>query len=126
MYTKESLLQENLDTTEQSLSSFETNSPKGNMLKNQNNFSNKGNSFIPHCNNDLPTTATSDSDLQSSIQSSPHSNSKTLELFDKSSVADFTVGEILTELENESKIYIMAAYCCFHLQIRKKFFKSRV
>ena len=38
---KECLLQENLDTQVQSQFSFETNSPKGNMLYNQNNFSNE-------------------------------------------------------------------------------------
>ena len=43
---KECLLQENLDTQVQSQFSFETNSPKGNMLYNQNNFSNERNSFI--------------------------------------------------------------------------------
>ena len=36
--TKECLLQENLDTQVQSKFSFQTNSPKGNMLYNQNNF----------------------------------------------------------------------------------------
>ena len=39
--TKESLLQENLDTQVQSQFSFQTNSPKGNMIYNQNNFSNE-------------------------------------------------------------------------------------
>ena len=48
--TKECLLQENLDTQVQSQFSFETNSPKGNMLYNQNNFSNERNSFIPQIN----------------------------------------------------------------------------
>ena len=43
--TKECLLQENLNTQVQSQFSFQTNSPKGNMLYNQNNFSNKRNSF---------------------------------------------------------------------------------
>ena len=33
------------------------------------------------------------------------SKSKTLELFNKSSVADFTIDEILTELGNESVIH---------------------
>ena len=45
IYTKECLLQENFDTQVQSQFSFQTNSPKGNMLYNQNNFSNKGNFF---------------------------------------------------------------------------------
>ena len=44
---KESLLQENLDRQVQPQFSFQTNSPKGNMLRNQNNFSNKRGSFIP-------------------------------------------------------------------------------
>ena len=44
---KESLLQENLDRQVQPQFSFQTNSPKGNMLGNQNNFSNKRGSFIP-------------------------------------------------------------------------------
>ena len=43
-YTKESLLQGNLDTQVQLPSSFQTSSPKCNMLKNRNNFSNKSNS----------------------------------------------------------------------------------
>ena len=46
-YTEERLLQENFDTQVQSQSTFQTNSPKGNMLYNQNNFSNKRNSLIP-------------------------------------------------------------------------------
>ena len=52
-HTKECLLQENFDTQLQSKFSFQTNSAKGNMLSNQNNFSNKRNSFIPQINNDL-------------------------------------------------------------------------
>ena len=43
-YTKESLLQGNLETQVQLPSSFQTSSPKCNMLKNRNNFSNKSNS----------------------------------------------------------------------------------
>ena len=73
------------------------------MLCNQNNFSNKRNSFIPQINSDLATPATSDPDLKSSIHST-HNNSKTLELFNKSSVVDFTIDEILTELWSESEI----------------------
>ena len=94
--TKECFLQENLDAQVQSQFGFETSSPKGNMLYNQNNFSNKRNSFI--------TPATSDPDLKSSIHST-HNNSKTLGLFNKSSVADFTIDEILTEPGNKSKIH---------------------
>ena len=37
---------------------------KGNMLQNQNNFSNKKNSFIPQINSNLTTPLTSDSDLK--------------------------------------------------------------
>lgn len=70
------------------------------MSKNQNNISNKGSSFIPHINNDLPTLPTYDPCLKSSMQSS-HNNSKILELFDKSSVVDFTIDEILIDLGNE-------------------------
>ena len=66
------------------------------MLYNQNNFSNERNSFIPQITSNLKTPATSDSDLKSSVHST-HNNSKTLELFNKSSVADFTIDEILTE-----------------------------
>ena len=55
-------------------------------------------------NSDLTTPATSDPDLKSSIHST-HSNSKTLELFDKSSVVDFTIDEILIELGNENEIH---------------------
>ena len=65
--TKECLLQKNLDTQVQSLFSFETNSPKGNMLYNQNNFSNERNSFIPQITSNLTTPATTDPDLKSSI-----------------------------------------------------------
>ena len=74
--TKECLLQENLDTQVQSQFSFETNSPKGNMLYNQNNFSNERNSFIPQITSSLATPATSDPDLKSSIHST-HNYSKT-------------------------------------------------
>ena len=101
--SKEFLLQENFDTQVQSQFSFQTNSPKGNMLYNQNNFSNKRDSFILQINSNLTTPATSDPDLKSSVIST-HNNSKT-ELFNKSSVVDFTIDEILTELGNESEIY---------------------
>ena len=74
------------------------------MSKNQNNISNKGSSFLPHINNDLPTLPTYDPCLKSSMQSS-HNNSKILELFDKSSVVDFTIDEILTKLGNGAKIH---------------------
>ena len=100
---KECLFQENFDTQVQSQFSFQTNSPKGNMLYNQNNFSNKRNSFIPQINSDLTTPATSDRNLKSSVIST-HNNSKT-ELFNKISVVDFTIEEILTELGNESEIH---------------------
>ena len=92
------------DTQVQSQFRFQTNSPKGKTLYNQNNFSNKRNSFIPQINSNLATPATSDPDLKSSIHST-HNNSKTLELFNKSSVVDFTIDEILTELGNESEIH---------------------
>ena len=59
------------------------------MLKNQNNFSNKSNSFIPKINSDFATPATSDLDLKSSIHSS----------------RNFTIGEILTKLGNESEMH---------------------
>ena len=100
-------MQENFDTKVQSQFSFQTNSPKGNTLYNQNNFSNKRNSFIPQVNSDLATPATSapsDPDLKSSIHSTLN-NSKILELLNKSLVADFTIDEILTELVNESEIH---------------------
>ena len=83
----------------QSLCSFETNSPKGNMLKNQNNF-------IPHIYRDLAisiTTTTLATATTSSIQFS-HNNSKILQLFNQRSVVDFTLDEILRELVNESEI----------------------
>ena len=102
--SKECLLQETFDTQVQSQFSFPTNSPKGNMLYNQNNFSNKRDSFIPQINSNLTTLATFDSDLKSSVIST-HSNSKTLELLNKSSVVDFTIDKILTELGNESEIH---------------------
>ena len=73
------------------------------MLYNQNNFSNERNSFLPQITSNLTTPATSDPDLKSSIHST-HNNSKTLELFNKSSVVDFTIDEILTELRYESEI----------------------
>ena len=63
-YTKKCLFQENFDTQVQSQFSFQTNSPKGNMFNNQNNFSNKSNSFIPQVNSDLATPATSGPDLK--------------------------------------------------------------
>ena len=102
--SKECLLQENFDTQVQSQFSFQTNSPKGNILYNQNNFSNKRDSFILQINSNLTTPATSDPDLRSSGIST-HNNSKILELFNKSSVVDFTIDEILTELGNESEIH---------------------
>ena len=46
---------------------------------------------------------TSNPDLKPSIHSI-HNYSKTLELFNKSSVVDFMIDEILTELGNESEI----------------------
>ena len=82
-YTKKCLLQENFDTQVQSQFSFQNNSPKSNMLYNQNNFSNKRDSFIPQINSNLTTPATSDPDLKSSVIST-HNNIKTLELFNKS------------------------------------------
>ena len=88
----------------QSQFSFQSNSPKGNMLNNQNNFSNKRDSFIPQISSNLTTPTISDPDLKSSVIST-HNNSKTLELFNKSSVVDFTIDEILTELGNESEIH---------------------
>ena len=102
--SKEFLLQENFDTQVQSQFSFQSNSPKGNMLYNQNNYSNKRNSFILKININLTTPATSDPDLKSSVIST-HNNSKTLELFSKSSVVDFTIDEILTKLGNDSEIH---------------------
>ena len=42
-------------------------------------------------------------DLKPSIHS-VHNNRKTLELFNKSSVVDFTIDEILTELGNDTEI----------------------
>ena len=110
--TKECLLQENLDTQVQSQFSFQTNSPKGNMSYNQTKFSNESNSFIPQITSNLTTPATSDPDLKSSIHST-HSNSETLELFNKSSVVDFSIDEILTELGNESEISIVNKPTCF-------------
>ena len=82
-YTKKCLLQENFDTQVQSQFSFQNNSPKSNMLYNQNNFSNKRDSFIPQINSNLTTPATSDPNLKSSVIST-HNNIKTLELFNKS------------------------------------------
>ena len=103
-YRKERLLQENFDKQVQSQFDFQTNSHKGNMLYNQNIFSNKKNSFILQINNDLATPVTSASDLKLSILSN-HNSSKALEIFNKSSVVDFTIDEILTELGNESEIH---------------------
>ena len=74
------------------------------MLYNQNNFSNKRDSLIPQINSNLTTPATSDPDLKSSVIST-RNNSKPFELFNKSSVVDFTIDEILTELGNESEIH---------------------
>ena len=73
------------------------------MLYNQNNFSNERNSFLPQITSNLTTPATSDPDLKSSIHPT-HNNSKKLEIFNKSSVVDFTFDEILTELRYESEI----------------------
>ena len=101
--TKECLLLKNLDTQVQSQFSFQTNSPKGNMSYNQTKFSNESNSFIPQITSNLTTPATSDPDLKSSIHPT-HNNSKKLEIFNKSSVVDFTFDEILTELRYESEI----------------------
>ena len=81
------LLHENSDT--QSLYSFQITSSKSNMLQNQNNFSNKSNSFISQMNSGLATPATSDLELKSSIHSSHYR--KILELFIKSSVLDFAI-----------------------------------
>ena len=91
---------------------FQTNSPRRNLLYNQNNFSNERISFIPQITSNLTTPATSDPDLKSSIHST-HSNSETLELFNKSSVVDFSIDEILTELGNESEISIVNKPTCF-------------
>ena len=52
----------------------------------------------------MRTPATSDPDLKSSTHSA-HNKSKTLEPFNKSSVVDFTIDEILNELGNESEIH---------------------
>ena len=102
--TKKCLLQENFDTKVQSQFSFQTNSAKGNTLYNQNNFSNKKNSFNPQINRDLATPATFDPGLKSSIHST-HNNSKTLELFSKSSAVEFMSDETLTKLGNEREIH---------------------
>ena len=59
---------------------------------------------MPQITRNLTTPATSDPDLKSSIHSA-HNNSKTLELLNKSSVVDFTIHEILTELVYESEIH---------------------
>ena len=83
---------------------LKTNSPKGNLLYNQNNFANKRISCTPQITSNLTTPATSDPDLKSSTHSA-HNNSRILELFDKSSVVDFTIDEILNELGNESEIH---------------------
>ena len=67
IYTKECLLQENIDIHVQSQSSFLTNSPKGNILYNQSNFANKRNSFFLQINSDITTLATFDHDLNLSL-----------------------------------------------------------
>ena len=67
--SKECLLQVNLDTQVQSQLSFQTNSSKGNLLHNQNNFSNERISFIPQITSNLTTPATYDPDLKSPIHS---------------------------------------------------------
>ena len=59
---------------------------------------------MPQITSNLTALETSDLDLKPS-KYSPHNNSKTLELFNKSSVVDFTIDEILTELGNESEIH---------------------
>lgn len=73
------------------------------MLQNQNNFSNKSNSFISQMNSGLATPATSDLELKSSIHSSHYR--KILELFIKSSVLDFAIDQILPELGNKNEIH---------------------
>ena len=81
---------------------------------NKNNFSNKRYSFIQQINSDLITPAKSDSDLKSSKHST-HNISKALELFDKSSIVDFAINEVLAELGNESEIHNGSmGYCYFH------------
>ena len=60
--------------------------------------------FIPQITSNLTALETSDLDLKPS-KYSPHNNSKTLELFNKSSVVDFTIDEILNELGNKSEIH---------------------
>ena len=55
------------DTQIKSQFSFQTNSAEGKTLYNQNNFTNKRNSFIPRINSDLATPETSDPDLKPSI-----------------------------------------------------------
>ena len=67
--TKEFLLQENLDSQVQSEFCFQTNSPRRNLLYNQNNFSNERISFIPQITSNLTTPATYDPDLKSPIHS---------------------------------------------------------
>ena len=67
IYTKECLLQENIDIHVQSQSSFLANSPKGNILYNQSNFANKRNSFFLQINSDITTLATFDHDLNLSL-----------------------------------------------------------
>ena len=103
-YTKEACYKKTLIHKYNHSLVLQTNFPKGNMLYNRNNFSNKRNSFVPQINSDLATPATSDPDLKSSMHSN-HNNSKTLELFNKSSVADFTIDEILTGVGKESEIH---------------------
>ena len=97
----------------------QTNSPKGNMLYNQNIFSNKRNSFIPKINSNLATLVTSYPSLKSSMHST-HNNSKTLEVLNKSSVVDFTIDEILTELEMIAR-NIMVATVFFRRKASRKF-----
>ena len=72
--TKECLLQKNLDTQVQSHFYFQTNSPMGNLLYNQNNFSNERISCIPQITSNLPIPATSDPDLKSSTHSAHNIN----------------------------------------------------
>ena len=83
----------------QSLFSFQANSPKGNMLKNQNNVSNESNFLIPQITGDLATPVTSDLNLKLSTHSS-HNNSRVLELYKKSSAVDLRSDKILTKQGN--------------------------
>ena len=81
------------------------------MLHNQNNLSNERNSLNPQINSDLATPATSNADLKLSIHS-PHNIIKTLELFNKNSIVDFMIDEILTELGNNNKVHNGSSCFC--------------